>query len=173
MAAQSLGKTARHGEDKEGRWGVPGVALLVDASCWPLDETSRCVSCVSARELHAEYNRVEVGGREGAAPVVVRVQQQQEDMDMGRDGVSIDGHTLRRRAGEGVVARQDSHVADGYDDTQALFATIWQGESHDHVRVFEGWYAQWCGRANTVVKKSTARPFFPAHHQPYRSSVPV
>ena len=61
MAAQSLGKTARHDEDKEGRWCVPGVALLVDAGGWPLGETSRCVSCASARELHAEHNGVELG----------------------------------------------------------------------------------------------------------------
>lgn len=54
MAAQSLGKTARHDEDKEGRRCVPGVALLVDAGGWPLGEASRCVSCISARELHAK-----------------------------------------------------------------------------------------------------------------------
>lgn len=137
MAAQSLGKTARHDEDKEGRWCVPGVALLVDAGGWPLGETSRCVSCVSARGLHAEHNRVELGVREGAAPVVVRVQQQQEDMHMGGMAYRLTGTTLRKRPGEGVVARQDSHVAGGHDDTHGLFATIWQGESHGHVRVFE------------------------------------
>ena len=54
MAAQSLGKTARHDEDKEGRWCVPGVALSVAAGGWPLGETSRCVRCASARELHAK-----------------------------------------------------------------------------------------------------------------------
>ena len=77
--------------------------------------------------------------------------------------------------GEGVVARQDSHVAGGHDDTHVRFATIWQGESHGHVRVFEGCYAHWCGTSNIMVKKSRARPvFLPAHHhQLYRSSVPA
>lgn len=50
-----------------------------------------------------------------------------------------------------------------------------QGESHGHVRVFEGCYAHWCGTPNIMVKKSRARPvFLPAHHhQLYRSSVPA
>ena len=111
--------------------------------------------------------------REGAAPVVVRGQQQREDMHMAGTAHRLTATLSADALAEGVVARQDRHVAGGHDDIHVRSATIWQGESHGHVRVFEGCYAHWCGRANTVVKTSRARPFFPAHHQLYRSSVPT
>lgn len=82
------------------------------------------VSCVSARELHAEHNRVELGVREGAAPVVVRVQQQAEEMHMAGMAYRLTATLSADALGEGVVARQDSHDAGSHDDTHPHFATI-------------------------------------------------
>lgn len=58
--------------------------------------------------------------------MVVRVQQQQEDMHMGGMAYRLTATLSADALGEGVVARQDSHVAGGHDDTHACFATIWQ-----------------------------------------------
>lgn len=58
--------------------------------------------------------------REGAAPVVVRVQQQQEDMRMAGMAYRLTATLSADALGEGVVARQDGHVAGGHDDTHAL-----------------------------------------------------
>lgn len=112
--------------------------------------------------------------REGAAPVVVHGQQQREDMHMAATAHRLTATLSADALAEGVVARQDRHVAGGHDDTHVRSATIWQAGSHGHVRVFGGRHAHRCGRAITVVKrKSRARPYFPALHQLYRSSVPV
>ena len=95
---------------------------------WPLSEA---VVAVSASVLHAEHT----GWREarGAAPVVVRVEQ---------DGVSVDGHTKETRRDdtrcEGVVARQHGDIVGGMMTLVSPPSGSEQYESERHVRAVGG-----------------------------------
>jgi len=102
----------------------------------------------------------------------------------GRDGVSLDGHTIRRRDGEGVVAKQDKHVVAGEDDDTRFATTVW------HTLLSSVNQAVMCvclrgearigvaGRRGRTVKKSQAPAILPCasprqRRALYRSSVPV
>jgi hypothetical protein len=88
--------------------------------------------------------------------VVVRVQQQTEDMHMGGMAYRLTGTLSADALGE-VLERVWSHdrIAMLLAGMMTLFfaTTIWhtakQCESHCHVRVFEGRKAHWCGRSDS------------------------